>query len=529
MPSSAEHSCPVGSSTGSGGRRTSWPATFLLAFVVLGTWALASAPYGVADEPAHVVKAAAVARGDLSTAVQWRTALGARVPATVVSVPRGYVADLGPCDASGAPITCQPRPGRSSGSRVHTVTYVGTYPPVFYLIVGLPSVVLPPDPGLVAMRLVAAAAAAALVTAAWTSLTRSGGGPLALVGLLAAWPPAAMSLAGSVNPSGLELAAAIAAWAAAFEVFGGDVGGPTDDGADASPVSTAAVVRLVTASSLLAWTRPLGPAFALFILGVVAFGAGRRRMLEVLRQPRVRTGLAVTAALLGAAVVYVLAVGAPSALIQDSGPFDPPLQRVRGSLAQTGALWHEAVARTGWRGTSPARAPAWSATLWLGLAAGIVTTGFVRSSARWRVALLGILAAGFFLPVTGALRSPGVTWQGRYALPLLVGLPLLGGLMSDRRRSGRRVERGAAVAAAASLGALGFIGLQAHQARQSRGADRSPFAAMTDTQVAGWWLSPRSLSIVAALVTVALVVAAVRTTRSSAARSSPPQEARPRS
>jgi len=385
------------------------------------------------------------------------------------------------------------------------VTYVGTYPPVFYLIVGLPSVVLPPDPGLVAMRLVAAAAAAALVTAAWTSLTRSGGGPLALVGLLAAWPPAAMSLAGSVNPSGLELAAAIAAWAAAFEVFGGDVGGPTDDGADASPVSTAAVVRLVTASSLLAWTRPLGPAFALFILGVVAFGAGRRRMLEVLRQPRVRTGLAVTAALLGAAVVYVLAVGAPSALIQDSGPFDPPLQRVRGSLAQTGTLWHEAVARTGWRGTSPARAPAWSATLWLGL------------------------AAGFFLPVTGALRSPGVTWQGRYALPLLVGLPLLGGLMSDRRRSGRRVERGAAVAAAASLGALGFIGLQAHQARQSRGADRSPFAAMTDTQVAGWWLSPRSLSIVAALVTVALVVAAVRTTRSSAARSSPPQEARPRS
>ena len=81
--------------------RAGWWASFL-AFGLLGViWALTVPPVSGPDEAAHVVKAAAVARGDLRTDVRWaeNTDVGPRVPHTSVAVAKGY--DLTTLDATG--------------------------------------------------------------------------------------------------------------------------------------------------------------------------------------------------------------------------------------------------------------------------------------------------------------------------------------------------------------------------------------------------------------------------------------------
>lgn len=79
----------VGSSV-VGSERVGWWVTFAVALFVGTMWALSVPPSGGPDEPAHMVKAAAVAGGDLSTSVVWKDEWIGKVPDTMVRVRMGY-------------------------------------------------------------------------------------------------------------------------------------------------------------------------------------------------------------------------------------------------------------------------------------------------------------------------------------------------------------------------------------------------------------------------------------------------------
>jgi len=124
-----------------------WWTSFLVLFVMGALWSLASPIFSVADEPAHVVRAAAVARGQLggrdSTAfVDGQVRTEVRVPlvyATATSLPACYI---GRTDVSAG---CAP-PFAGPKETGPVLTQVGRYPPTYYALVGLPGRWLPSSP-----------------------------------------------------------------------------------------------------------------------------------------------------------------------------------------------------------------------------------------------------------------------------------------------------------------------------------------------------------------------------------------------
>ena len=137
-----------------GSERVGWWVTFAVALFVGTMWALSVPPSGGPDEPAHMVKAAAVAGGDLSTSVQWHDEFPGKVPDTTVKVRTGYnygsVWDQVTCWSGirDQPTSCAPGLPPRTGRPMSTETYVGTYQPLYYGLVGLPTSFLPPDRGL---------------------------------------------------------------------------------------------------------------------------------------------------------------------------------------------------------------------------------------------------------------------------------------------------------------------------------------------------------------------------------------------
>ena len=144
----------------------------MLAFVNMAVWSLATPLFASPDEPAQVARAVALVHGQLIG----KTVKNDGNPITDVTIPKVYAAGsvyavLAFRDT--VPASCTTRLTQSKAA-VRTTTYVGRYPPLYYAIVGLPSLFTASSNGLYAMRLVSALlnavflALAALSIAAWS-------------------------------------------------------------------------------------------------------------------------------------------------------------------------------------------------------------------------------------------------------------------------------------------------------------------------------------------------------------------------
>ena len=234
-----------------GSERVGWWVTFAVALFVGTMWALSVPPSGGPDEPAHMVKAAAVAGGDLSTSVQWHDEFPGKVPDTTVKVRTGYnygsFWDQVTCWSGirDQPTSCAPGLPPRTGRPMSTETYVGTYQPLYYGLVGLPTRFLPPDRGLYTARLISVAIVAALAASALASARSMGATTVAAT--LASFTPAVVFVASTVNPQGPELVASVTLWASGLLVLGSE-----------SP-RRRELVRIGASATVLAAARPTGP------------------------------------------------------------------------------------------------------------------------------------------------------------------------------------------------------------------------------------------------------------------------------
>ena len=136
---------------------------FVWAFVAvglsIGAWSLATPLGGGPDEPSQMVQAAAVVRGQID---------GTEQPVTFGGVPIGHVgsvdvprwatkAGAAQCFAwhPGVAASCAPGVGTDIRT-VRSATQFANYPPLYYAIVGLPSLVASGSGALYGMRLMAA-------------------------------------------------------------------------------------------------------------------------------------------------------------------------------------------------------------------------------------------------------------------------------------------------------------------------------------------------------------------------------------
>ena len=428
--------------------RAGWWVSFL-AFGLLGTvWALTVPPLSGPDETAHIVKAAAVARGNLQTDVRWQenTTWGFRVPETSVSVAKGY--DDGTLTGRSlcwstiseevAPFCLMDLPS-DAGPTVDASTYVGTYQPAYYAAIGWPTRLLPPDRGVLVVRIVSALIAAALLASALTTAAAFGGA-ISVAATMLAIMLAFVYLMGVVNPSTIEIAASLLLWNTLLALF-------TDPRAPRR-----VVVRAMVAAVCLIAVRPLSPAIAVAIVASVVIGAADRdRLKELWARRSVRGAVLGSAIALVASAIHVVATNAYNSIIVSVAPEQrSTFTLARKAFGNTWMLPQEQVGLLGPLGFTSQRAPAALVDAWLALIVALVIAAMFVGTARRRAGLALILVGSLAAPVLAAPANPNAIWLGRYSLPLGIGVPLVAGWTIDR--SGRVPPRvGAGVLAAVAV------------------------------------------------------------------------------
>lgn len=483
-----------------GAPRRLWVSSALTAFALAVLSALAVPLMGLPDEPAHAVHAVAVVRGELvgqdtvrtDPTVGWtRTETSVRVPAAYAGLPA-----LPVCFAfrPDVPAACAPPVAEAAGRPTAAVTTVGTYNPAWYAAVGWPTLLVPPLPALVAARLVAASLFAALVAVAVIGAWRAGARRWGLAGLLLALPPVAVHLAGGINPSGTEIAAAAALWTTSAAMVGGATARPD-------------VARWVVAGVAVAVARPLGPALAIGIPVATFLVLRDRTARSPWARRRVRVGAAAVGATAMVALGWSLWRGTLSAFSGFPTPEATGLTAVRRSLGLVPERLAEMVGVLGWADVALPRAVVAG---WLVAVVVLLAAGLRRADRAPRAWLLALAVAVLALPVAADVRSAptiGFVWQGRYTLPVATGLPILAGLLVDRFGPGRGPGRWLLPLVVAGAGAAHAAGFLAVLRRFRVGRDGSLVAGLTQpggpTDVAGWVL----MSAVAVVIVFGVVMA----------------------
>lgn len=426
---------------------------FLFAFVVFfaaaALWSLETPLISSPDEQVQVAKAAAVVRGELVG----RLIGGPSSPDGIVTIPAGY-ANLGylvQCYQFDArrPASCAPAFRARSGT-VPDIIYNARYQPLYYGIVGIPSLFTDSALGIYLMRLLSGALSAIFLGLAVMAVVTWSRSRFLLAGIVVATTPSALFFAGVVNPSGLEISVAICLWTSALIL--------ARERLKDAPRGLVALVALSGGIESLA--RSISPFWVVLTLLFALAVADWTELGGFLRSPR--------AWLAGGFLTVCGAVGTAWILVEHSlnvlpGGVPVPASVSEGHLLvevflRTAQHYTEMVSRFGWLN---APSPEVTYLLWAGLIGLLLVLALAAGSLRRCIVLVGLVLGVVVIPMiisASQARRLGITWQGKDTLPLAVGVPILsasmiGGsaLSSLRQLSGRIV---AVVATSAGLGLL---------------------------------------------------------------------------
>ena len=200
-------------------RRRTWSparvfvAVLVIAFLNMAAWSIATPLFASPDEPAQVARAVALVHGDLVGT----TVKNAGNAITDITIPAVYSYRSGAAYGScfvfqpDVPASCA-APITRSTAEVATTTYAGRYPPLYYAIVGLPSLFTSSPTGIYLIRLVSALLNAVFLALAALSVVAWSRSRMLLIGLLVATTPMTFFLGGVVNASGFEITSATCLW-----------------------------------------------------------------------------------------------------------------------------------------------------------------------------------------------------------------------------------------------------------------------------------------------------------------------------
>lgn len=220
-------------------------------------------------------------------------------------------------------------------------------------------------------------------------------------------------IAAVINSSGMETAAGFAAWCGGLCVV------------ERTVIPRALVLLTSLAFVILILSRPISPVNAALIIVVLATLAGWTRARALLLSERSLRPLWIS--VLGAMVVagFALVIGGLPSLL--GTPEKPPLSLLGSvwlTLRLTGDRLGQCIGSFGWLDTP---APRFVVIIWTSALVGLGAYGLAVSRRCRRALPLLVLA---MLAVSVIFESPridavGLYWQGRYWLPLAVGLPLV--------------------------------------------------------------------------------------------------------
>jgi hypothetical protein len=403
------------SSRAADGGRSTLPRGMLIGAllgIVLTAQALAIPRQAGPDEPAHVRRAAGIVRGQLTGDEVARpdgtvdeAARSFRLPWWVGEPEPGCYAQLPETPVSCSAVT----PIGSASARLESTA--ATNPPWAHVLPGIGTL----GPGRArtlwlsrVLGLLVPLALVTMVIARTVSLRR----PLATAAVLLALTPMSLFVFAVVNPSGWAVSGALAAWSGAIAVARAEPNG-------SMLFATGWTVGVLGRNDGLMWL--VAALCIVLLVGRCSPRAFWRRLAVVPRW------VAVAASVV--AVGWTLAV--PPALVSTGDYSDESsIDLVASIVSRTGFHLRSAVGVLGWLDTA---IPETAYVLWWMLVGTLAGAALVRGSIR-SVTGAALTFAAFvvlsWLIEFSQVRSVGLYWQGRYALPLLIGVPLLLGMSS---------------------------------------------------------------------------------------------------
>jgi glycosyltransferase involved in cell wall biosynthesis len=442
---------------------------FAMAMIV-GAWILATPPSGGADEPSHVIRSAALIRGELDGERVTASLVGFELPAHV-GTPEPACFALQPA----VPASCINELEAGSGTQLK-ITKASDYPIWGHLAPGLGSL-LPQGWSSPGARVASAAMPLLLLAGALFAASRHGWWSASGV-LLAITVPVWFTVA-IVNPSSLVIAGGVAVWVA----FAGAWRRTPALGWAPSRLDQ---VLLAAGWAAMVLPRRDGLVYAAVVaaLAIVIFDVGIGHLRRsIARSTWAAIGLSTLATLAWASrndssaskLLFVapfapvaaiglcwlwrrtaatgqrlaVIVGVGSATLVGSyvvmgtrgGGFDGAVfQR---TINQTGIDMREAIGIVGWLDTA---VPQSMVFVWL-IAFGLLVAGAIISDTpRAAIGAAAILTTGIWMSWVLTMvqnDDSGTYWQGRYYLPLLAGLPIVLTTASIDRRQAARLGKAA--------------------------------------------------------------------------------------
>ena len=386
-------------------------AVWVAIAALMGLWAVATPIAAAPDEPAHLVKAAAVARGQLT---------GELTPDGMkVQVP-GYVAwsHAMTCFAFNADIgaSCATELTGDTGALVESRTTAGLYNPSYYALVGWPTLLFDSATGIYAMRVTSAVLTAAFAAAAIALVLRWRRPVWGVAAVVGSLTPMMLFLGGVVNPNAIEMTTTLAAVVASVSMV---------RQRDRVPIALSATVLAVSVA-IGANTRGLAPLWFCVVVAVTSLLCSRAELAPVLRLRAVRVSAAVCGASMTAAVLWTLsassltaAVDNPDAVNPYPGTGSPAVLGFAFVLERTFAFGADMIGLFGWTDTP---APTAVMAVWTLVILGLIVTAASVARGRRLLAMLAATGALVLLPAlvqAAYVTGGGYIWQGRYALPLL--------------------------------------------------------------------------------------------------------------
>jgi hypothetical protein len=390
--------------------RRRWWTSFALLLGLIGLWLLSTPPLAGPDEPSHLTRAASVVRGTLIG----RSTATASTTVVVLPAPFADVGHYPRCFAfrPQVPASCADGLARHRGAPRRVLTSAGRYPPAYYALVGLPSLVWQGIDADLPMRAVSVLLCCALLATAvtWATDRRS---PVAL-GVAVSVTPMVLFLGVLVNPNGAEVAAALAVWVGVTRLV-----------VDPALFTRRSLVALGAVGAALLVARPISVLFAGLVVLVAAALAPPGRLGELARRRGVRWVGVALAAVAALQVGWLLvAQGRAVPVGHRSTSWAGVLGKVF-APRHVAALAEELVGVFGWKDTP---SPILTQVVWGAALAIVVGVALRFGTRRSRLVVVVTLLLCVAVPGIGeGLGYPrlGFWWQGRYTLPLAVGLPVV--------------------------------------------------------------------------------------------------------
>ncbi len=470
-------------------------SVFWLSWLVLtalaGTWAVANPMAASPDEPAHVIRAAALVTGSDLTEVRagvWSTDVP-HIFALMHEMPGCFAFD------STKPATCWPRDYGDVAAIEQVTTSAGNYNPLYYAVVGLPALLEPRLGVLYLMRLASAllssfALALGLRTVAETARRR-----WTVAAVAVATTPMVVFMNSSVNPNAIEASAGIGLWLTLLLTL------RHPDPALVRRRWWRAGVLVV----LLVNAKAFSPLFLAIIVLAAAVLAGWGPVRAVLTDRRSWPGLALGVVGSAAAVLWILRAGAVSGSGIVAHPDLTVPRALDNVLRLTSSYVEQMFGRFGWHDTP---APGSVYLLLAGALGLLVLLAMAAARRRESLTLTALALAVVALPVV--LQVPnatqvGLPWQGRYLMAVSVGVPLVAAvLLDDRLALASRVARRASWLLLALVGLVQVLSFWQNLRRYVAGTAAPWFEAVADP-----WRPPLPATLlqVAAVLAVAALVA----------------------